>query len=140
MLRGLLSPRFSTHRSLEQVQVALSAQPRPKPTNGAMRLVGATANRLPYEHKISWNAKGLQWQGVYVAGTTCLDGDAVNHDGSSCIAAVANTHVTPGTNARVRLLLAASGDDGDTGPAGPQGATVQQAWTAAATVVPGAGT
>jgi hypothetical protein len=65
------------------------------------------------------SGSGITWLGAWDSGTLYLEGDAVEHLGSSYIAILENTNSEPPS---VNWdLLAAKGDDGETGATGPQG-------------------
>lgn len=63
------------------------------------------------------------WLGAWSSATTYVLDDAVSLNGSSYIALVTNTNVTPGTNSSDWQLLAQAGATGSTGPAGAAGST-----------------
>lgn len=70
---------------------------------------------------------GLEWQGIWVSGTSYVADDAVGYDGASwfCILATSGT-TTPDLDTTHWALLAsqgAQGDQGVQGPTGAQGAT-----------------
>lgn len=72
---------------------------------------------------ISWTGgSAISWKGTYVATTTYLASNAVIYNGSSYIAIVDSTGVTPGTNSSIWLMIAQKGADGATGATGATGA------------------
>jgi len=72
---------------------------------------------------ISWTGgSAITWKRTYAATTTYLASNAVIYNGSSYIALVDSTGVTPGTNSNVWLMIAQKGADGATGATGATGA------------------
>jgi hypothetical protein len=135
--------------------------------NGNTRIVAATEACRNPEIRVQWNATGQQgeqgekgdpgltWRGAWDAQTAYLVDDAVEHDGSSYVANMANLNDAPPSASWD--LLASKGDqgdpgedgadgangvngtngvDGDPGPAGPSGTTGQNATTASQTMAP----
>lgn len=66
---------------------------------------------------------GWTWQGVWSSATAYVAKDVVFHSGSSYLALLSSTNVTPGTDGTKWALLSQKGDTGPTGPAGADGAT-----------------
>jgi len=67
---------------------------------------------------------GLNWQGVWVSGTSYVVDDAVGYSGASWFCINATSGTTPPDLDTVNwALLAAQGAQGPIGPAGPQGPT-----------------
>ena len=65
---------------------------------------------------------GINWRGAWSAATAYAINDAVDSNGSSYVAIVANTNQQP-PNATYWNILAQQGATGPTGPTGPAGST-----------------
>jgi hypothetical protein len=89
---------------------------------GRLRVIDAEAGQTcaAGETALSWNAKGITWRGAWSTTLAYRVNDAVSFQGTSYIARLANTGVTP-TNTTNWAVLAAKGAAGATGPAGPAG-------------------
>lgn len=90
---------------------------------GRLRVIDAEAGATcPVgETQVEWSERGINWQGAWNVSTPYKKDDAVSYQGSSYIALLDNTGVTP-TNTTNWGKLAAKGAVGATGPAGPAGA------------------
>lgn len=89
---------------------------------GALRVIDAQAGKKckSTEKKISWS-KGWTHRGAWASGTTYKPGDVVTTSGSSYVAKVKSTGVSPAADASKWGLLAAAGAPGANGATGAQG-------------------
>lgn len=95
-------------------------------TAGRLRVIDAQAGATcpAGETEVEWNERGINWQGAWNVTTPYKKNDAVAYQGSSYIALLDNTGVTPTNTTNWGKLAAkgAAGATGATGPAGPAGA------------------
>jgi hypothetical protein len=85
---------------------------------GKARIVDSGAGQActASETAVTWR-RGLLFRGAWVSSTAYKRDDIVTRNGSSFVALVNSTNVTPGTDAKTWSTLAAKGNPGPPGPA-----------------------
>jgi hypothetical protein len=91
-------------------------------TSGALRLIDRSKGAVctATESSVAWDQTGISWRGSWSSTVAYRVNDAVEYQGSSFLARVANTAVAP-TNATDWATLAGAGAAGPKGPTGPKG-------------------
>lgn len=93
-------------------------------STGALRVIDSASQTCASgETALNWNQQGINWRGAWSSATAYATGDGVSSGGSSYLALVANTNVTPAGHPATWAVLAQKGATGPTGPRGAAGAT-----------------